>query len=65
MEWMLASLKEGWKYAPNLWKNNVKNDKVLFTIVVYGEQDTVVSYYETDIVKVIKIDKSEVVGRAT
>ena len=23
---MVASLKEGWKYAPNLWKKNIKND---------------------------------------
>ena len=23
---MVDPLKEGWKYAPNLWKKNIKND---------------------------------------
>jgi hypothetical protein len=22
----VTSLKEGWKYAPNFWKKNIKND---------------------------------------
>ena len=26
MEIMLASVKEIWKNAPNLWKKNIKND---------------------------------------
>jgi hypothetical protein len=25
-KWMLAPLKEGWKYASNVWNKNIKND---------------------------------------
>jgi len=29
-KWMLACIKEGWKYALNLWKKNNKNDLPLY-----------------------------------